>query len=77
MKRLLITCALGLGLLGAFAPTFEPTPASAYYYRHHYYPYRYHGHYYRYRHAGHYYRYRYAGHYYNHRRYYHHRYRFW
>ena len=65
MQRLLIGCAVGLALLfGAVAPT----PASAYYYRHHYYPYRYHGHYYRY-HRHH--------HYYNHRGYYHHRYRYW
>ena len=65
MQRLLIGCAVGLALLfGAVAST----PASAYYYRHHYYPYRYHGHYYRY-HRHH--------HYYNHRGYYHHRYRYW
>lgn len=65
MQRLLICFAVGLGLLfGAVAPT----PASAYYYRHHYYPYKYHGHYYRY-HRHH--------HYYNHRRIYRHHYRYW
>ena len=69
MRRLLLWGAIGAGLLfGILVPTFVPTPASAYYYRHHYYPYRYHGHYYRYRHAG---------RYYNHRRYSHHHYRYW
>jgi hypothetical protein len=44
MQRLLICCAVGLGLLfGAFAPI----PASAYYYHHHYYHHR---HYYPYYH---------------------------
>ena len=52
MQRLLICCAVGLALLfGAVAPT----PASAYYYRHHHYAYRYHGGYYRYRNHGNYY----------------------
>jgi len=68
MKRLLICCAVGVGLVFALAPTVVPTPASAYHYRGHYYPYRYHGHYYGYRHHG---------HYYSHRRYYRHHYRYW
>jgi hypothetical protein len=57
MRRLLISMAIGLGVLsGAFATTFVPTQASAYYYRHHYYhhryyPYRYYHHrYYHHRH---------------------------
>jgi len=78
MKRFLVCCALGTGLLiGGLAPAFVSTPALAYYYHHRYYPYRYHGHYYRYRYHGHYYRYRNHGHYYNHRRLYRHHYRYW
>ena len=83
MQRLLIGCAVGLALLfGGVAPT----PASAYYYRHHFYPYRYHGNYYNYRYHGNYYnyryhsgyyRYRYHGDYYNHRVYRRHHYRYW
>ena len=46
MPRFLILSAIGLGVLfAAFAPTFVPTPASAYYYyypRSYYYP-RYYG----------------------------------
>ena len=39
MRRLLISSAIGLGVLfGTVAPTFVPTPASAYYYHHRYYP---------------------------------------
>jgi len=35
MRRLLISSAIGLGVLfGALAPTLVPTPASAYYYHH-------------------------------------------
>jgi hypothetical protein len=38
MRRLLISSAIGLGILfGASAPTFVPTPASAYYYHHRHY----------------------------------------
>ena len=59
MKRLLLCGSIGAGLLlGTLATTFVPTPASAYYYRHHYYPYRHNGHYYRYHHGGHYYNHR-------------------
>lgn len=69
MRRALISFAVGLTvLLGALAPTFVSTPASAYYYHHRYYPYRYDGHYYRYRHHH---------HYYNHRVYRRHHYRYW
>jgi hypothetical protein len=50
MRRLLISSAIGLGVLfGALAPTFVPTPASAYYYHHRYYHHRYHHRYYGYR----------------------------
>jgi hypothetical protein len=50
MRRLLISSAIGLGVLfGALAPTFVPTPASAYYYHHRYYHHRY----YRHRYYGH------------------------
>jgi len=51
MRRLLITSAVGLSmLLGALAPSFVPTPASAYYYHHRYYHHRYYHHrYYGYR----------------------------
>jgi len=50
MKRLLISCAVGFGvLLGALAPTFVPTPASAYYYHHRHYRYHHHHHYYNHR----------------------------
>jgi hypothetical protein len=46
MQRLLICCAVGLALLfGAVAPT----PASAYYYRHHHYRYHHNHHYYNHR----------------------------
>ena len=39
MKRFAIFCTVGLGILfAALAPTFTPTPASAYYYHHRYYP---------------------------------------
>jgi hypothetical protein len=57
MQRSLICCAVGLGLLfGAFAPTFVPTPASAYYHR--YYHHRYYHPYYHHRYYHHrYYRY--------------------
>ena len=59
MQRLLICCAVGLGLLfGALSPT----PASAYYHR-----------YYHHRYYHHYYHHRYYHPYYHHR-YYHHRY---
>src|SRR5215470_16032930 len=70
MRRLLITSAIGLGVLfGALAPTFVPTPASAYYYHHRYYHHRYYHHrYYGYRP---YYHHRYYHHRYYHRRYYH------
>jgi hypothetical protein len=64
MRRLLISSAIGLGVLfGALAPTFVPTPASAFYYHHRYYGYRpyYHHRYYHHR-------------YYGYRPYYHHRY---
>jgi len=74
MRRLLISSAIGLGVLfGALAPTFVPTPASAYYYR--YRPY-YHHRYYHHRYYGYrpYYRHRYYHHrYYGYRPYYHHR----
>jgi hypothetical protein len=51
MRRLLISSAIGVGVLfGALAPTFVPTPASAYYYHHRYYHHRYYHHrYYGYR----------------------------
>ena len=74
MRRLLISSAIGLGVLfGALAPTFVPTPASAYYYGYRpYYHHRYYHHGYRpyYRHR--YYHHRYYGYrpYYHHRRYY-------
>jgi hypothetical protein len=75
MRRLLISSAIGLGVLfGALAPTFVPTPASAYYYG--YRPY-YHHRYYHHRYYGYrpYYRHRYYHHrYYGYRPYYHHRY---
>jgi hypothetical protein len=69
MRRLLISSAIGLGVLfGALAPTFVPTTASAYYYHHRYYHHRYYG----YRP---YYHHRYYHHrYYGYRPYYHHRY---
>ena len=76
MRRLLISSAIGLGVLfGALAPTFVPTPASAYYYHHRYHHHRYHHHrYYGYRPYYHhrYYHHRYYGYrpYYHHRRYY-------
>src|SRR6185312_5386282 len=73
MRRLLISSAIGLGVLfGALAPTFVPTPASAYYYGYRpYYHHRYHHRYYGYRP---YYRHRYYHHrYYGYRPYYHHR----
>jgi hypothetical protein len=39
MRRLLISSAIGLGVLfGAMAPALVPTTASAYYYHHRYYP---------------------------------------
>jgi hypothetical protein len=67
MRRLLISSAIGLGVLfGALAPTFVPTSASAYYYHHRYYHHRYHHHrYYGYRPY-----YRHYHHRYYHRRYY-------
>ena len=51
MRRLLISSAVGLGVLfGAVAPSFVATPASAYYYHHRYYHHRYYHHrYYGYR----------------------------
>jgi hypothetical protein len=68
MRRLLISSAIGLGvLLSALAPTVVPTPASAWYYHHRYYHHRYYG----YRP---YYHHRYYHHRYYHRPYYHHRY---
>jgi hypothetical protein len=62
MRLTLISFAVGASvLLGALAPTFVSTSASAYYYHHRHYPSRY-GNYYHH------------GHYYRHRGYYHHRY---
>jgi hypothetical protein len=56
MLRTLISVAVGVSvLLGALAPTFMPTSASAYYYHHRYYRYHYDGHYYN--HPGHYHHY--------------------